>query len=193
VALLGERLRRVGANPDACARVQTATALAALLDAIDGAAQDGVVGALARAAIATSEQTMGAQFRKAAPLLQCLEQNERWELFDGVARLTGERSAAGQALVARVREALEHDELATALAPVVEAAGRDAVRLLTATPPPPPPPPVGIRVVEQSEREGLSGAEASRLLGELRDKVAASRTRRLSLQWRITEQEEPGS
>jgi len=186
-ALLADRLHQLGATPDSCARMQTATAVAALLDALDGALQDGVMSVLARATVATSVDTMGTHFAKAQAMRDSLEQNDRWELFDGVARLDGERLAAGRALLGRVRQALEQDELATALAPVLEAAARDAVRLLA--PPPPAPPRPGTRVVEDSQREDLSAADAERVLGEVRSKVAAAPHRRLSLRWRITEEE----
>jgi hypothetical protein len=62
------------------------------------------------------------------------------------------------------------------------------VRLLS---PPTAKPPKG-RLVEESARENLSAAASEGVLAELRSKVSASPHRRLSLRWRITE-EEPGS
>src|SRR5206468_594993 len=91
-----------------------------------------------------------------------------------------------QALLARVRAALEQDELAAALAPALAAAGREGVRLLA---PPPPPPKPGTRVIEEAQRESLCAADAGQVLDELRAKVSAAPNRRLSLQWKITEEQ----
>lgn len=193
VTLLGERLRGLGADPATSPRMRTATAVSALLDALDSAQHDRAVGILANAAIATTAETMGSHYAKAGVLRTALEQVERWEIFDAVAKLGGERADAARALLGSVREALEQDELAIALGPVLEGAARDGVRLLTpAVPPPPEPRPrPGVRVVEEAQREGLAAADAEGVLADLGAKLAASPRRRLWLRWRITE--EPGS
>jgi hypothetical protein len=185
-ALLSERLSRLGADPSA-PRMQTTQALGALLDALESTGSEGAVEILARASLATTADAMGAQLSKSAAIRSALENADRWEAFDGLTRVTDNRAQAAAELLARVRGALEQDELAVALAPVLEQASREAIRLLA-----PPPPKPGERVIEEARRDGLKAVDAEQILGEVRKKLSASPRRRLSLHWRITE-EDPGS
>src|SRR5439155_26493918 len=86
----------------------------------------------------TSDPAMGKSISQAAALVGALT-STAWNLFAAVGRLADERHAAGQAIRARVGEALEADELAAPLASALKGAQDDAVRLLA--PPPDMPPP----------------------------------------------------
>ena len=199
--LVSERLARLGADAQASDRQKTANASLALVEALESGTQDSVISTLAHATIATSAETMATSIAKASDVNAALAQIERWDLFEGIARLSDERATAGQALLQRVREALRSDELAAAIGPALEAAAREAVRLLApptrpqppqGTPPMPPPPPprsTGLRVIETSQQSGLALSEATRVLDEVRSKLSAAPGRRLSLQWEITEEE----
>jgi hypothetical protein len=164
-----------------------------LLDAIHGAADDGVVSAIVGARLGDSPDAMATSIRKAAGVTAAIA-SARYELFEAAAGLTGDRAPAGAAIQQRVREAFEKDELAVALDAALRAAESDAARLLAAVPAPPPSPappaPPGMRVVERSSASGLDASRGKEVLDRLRRRLAEKPSRRLSIEWSIEEPED---
>jgi hypothetical protein len=140
----------------------------------------------------TSLDAMGTSFRKAGAVRAAIEAT-KWELFQGVTALTDERATAAQGLIARLREALIHDEYAIALQSRLTKLEGDAIRLLTPPkpglapppPPPPPPPPTGRKVIGRADEKGVSAQQALVLLAELQDKLATDADLTLDLSWTL--------
>jgi hypothetical protein len=109
--------------------------------------------------------------------------------------LADERREQGRTILDQVVEALQADELTTALAPVLHDAQRQAVRLLA--PPPddrkPPatrtPPRPGWKAVETGERDDLTAEDLRGLLAELERKLGAGVNRRLRITWAVLQEE----
>jgi hypothetical protein len=145
-----------------------------------------VVATLVRFDAPTSDQAVGKALKSASEVHGSLE-STLWDLFEAVAALKDVRAKAAAAIGQRVREALEHDELAMALAPALAAAQRDALKLIKDEPkaPPPPPAPSGFTVVEAGEDDAMTARQAreqtTRLLERLEDEPAL----RLRLQWAL--------
>jgi hypothetical protein len=195
---LSMRLEGFGIQPSSARRSRTASAGLAFLEAIHAAAPDDVVTAIVRAAIETSADAMMTSLGKAPAVGQALDVT-RFELFEGVARLTDARAGRAGEIRRAVVDALERDEHAVALDAALRKAESEAVELLTApttTPPPAPPtaaPPKPsdprVRVVEQSSATGLDREKAKGVLDGLGRKLAEKPDRRLSIDWRIEEPE----
>jgi hypothetical protein len=140
-------LRDVGAT-DAdvgeAPRLKTGRAVRDLLVALDGKEPSQIVARLASTRVETSGTAMGKSIKSVAAVLACLNRT-RWDLFQGVARITGDRESEAKALLRDLLTWLKNDELAIAggLAAKLEEAESRAVELLT--PPKPVPPGPGPR------------------------------------------------
>jgi hypothetical protein len=145
--------------------------------------------ALAKATLETSAAAMGRSLASAQAVGDALGR-VFWEPLQAVGRLQDERRERGLEIVTRVAEALQADELTLALAPVLQEAQQQAVRLLAPErPPPPPPPPPGWKTVEKGEKDGLTAEGVRELLAELERKLAAGKNRRLKITWVVLEEE----
>jgi hypothetical protein len=98
--------------------------------------------ALTQADVASSEQAVGASFKKAADTVDALGR-VKWELLEAVLKLDDERRVAAQAIWSSVKQAFQADELAIALGPALSDAETRAVRLLADVPKPKTPPKPG--------------------------------------------------
>lgn len=198
---LQERMRCLELVPENTDRVKTAVATLAIVEKLYAAEPASVIGLLAKAEIATSEAAMGECAGKAAELEGNLG-TAGWDIFEAIGKLTDDRKAAAEAILAEVRQALSSDEHVVPLAPALTGAQARAVRLLTkpvepppvappVTPPAKPPvqPPVtpGKRVVNQGAKQDLSTAAAKELLTSLDKQVKAGQTARISVSWVIEE------
>jgi hypothetical protein len=187
-----------------CDRMMTASATLGLLERICAGKED-IVNILSTAEIATTETAMGECFSHAKELAGKLE-NANWELFEAIAQLTDDRQPTAQKIQTDFSHAIIRDEHVTALAPVLQTAQSQAVRLLAkpvktapdtaktpapepATPliPTPPRPPVQERrqPIEQKTQEDLKLEDAQALLASLEKKLQAGQTIRLSISWII--------
>ncbi|TDH61146.1 phage resistance protein [Dankookia rubra] len=186
--------------PTAAARLVTLRSAQTLLaDLAGGGDALATVTALADATLATSEAAVGRCLGSAADLRNALV-TAPWDIIGTAAGLSDQRRAAAEGLRLRVADALEADEHAIALKPVLRDAQTRASRLLAETvqhpptpqpplpppEPPPPPPPPGEEVVEERQTLALEGSDATALLETLRVRVAATPGARLTLGWRLT-------
>lgn len=194
---LNEHMTPVGLTPDTTDRMKTAAATLALVSSLNSAEAGVVVNLLATATVATSEAAMAECVSKAAELEGNLD-TANWDIFDAVGKLTDERQAAGQEILAEVRQALESDEHVVGLAAAFKGAQAKAVRLLTKAVDPPrllPPiaPPIrpiekpGRRVVGQGEKQNLTITAAQNALSELDGKLKPGQSVRVNLNWLIEE------
>jgi hypothetical protein len=94
---------------------------------------DAFVNALAQVEVASSEQAMGASFKKAGDVLESLSR-VNWELLEAVLRLADDRKQAAQTIWTDLRQAFRADELAVALGPALTEAQSRAVKLLADVP-----------------------------------------------------------
>lgn len=196
------KIEQVDSHP---ARLRTAEAAARLLRKLQEKAKpEDRVEVLAAIELPSTEQALRRSIDTAKEVIAALEV-VHWEAFSGAWRLA---SAAADGNRDRVREILEEDEIAIALAPALREAERQAIQLLSITKAPAPPSPAGAttaspppasspaqvsppskgwrRVDEGSEE--LSGERITSRLDEL-GRRAARDGRRLQLSWRIEERE----
>lgn len=187
--------------PTAAARLVTLRAAQTLLNDIVGASDAlATILALATADLATSQAAVSKCLGSASEVRDAINL-AMWEVISTAAGLADQRRAAAEGLRARVAEALEADEHAARLQPVLRDAQTRASQLLalTVTPPlrpdpasPPPepprspPPPPGEEVVEERQTLPLNSSEAAQLLEELRGRLMATPDARLTIGWRLT-------
>ncbi len=201
------RLRALGVSVEDAERAKTAAATVGLLSRLQDGQEDAVVGLLASAQVATSEQAMGECLAKAASLRDCLRATN-WDILDAVGKLDDSRKAQGAEILASVRDAMAHDEHVQSIAPRLLELQSRATRLLTqqTAPPPPPPPPnpdvppippvpqpvpkKGRRVVRQEQKENLTMKDTNALLSELSNTLAPNEQIRLNVAWVIEAEEE---
>jgi hypothetical protein len=181
---LRARLLALDLDPAATPRMQTATAVLGLVEAIANAPAEKVAATLARAEVHTSESAMGSSLRRAREVAECLE-SIRWEILEAAWTLTDERAAQGRAIRERVGEVLTADELAIAARPALKAAEDEAVRLITKPVPQPPPvsPPSTIRL--EAEVVGATLEQARQVFHEVEAALQEDVTRRVDLKWKI--------
>jgi len=127
---VGPQLAEAGTTP---ARIRTAQAVKALVDALAQSEGDAFLNALAQGEVASSEQAMGASFKKAGDMLESISR-VNWELLEAVLRLTDDRKQAAQAIWITLRQAFQADELAVALGPALTEAQSRSVKLLADLP-----------------------------------------------------------
>ncbi|MCP4661969.1 MAG: hypothetical protein GY856_41735 [bacterium] len=167
---------------DGGARRETAGAVVALVRGLVEAGDEHRVEALASAAVATSFEAMGKSFKKAEDVGEALDRT-RWELFQAIVELTGEREVAARSLRDQLVKALTFDEYVLALECLARLEG-DAIRLL-APPPPVVPETPGIEVVGEESHRGLGAEDAGALLDELRGRVAGATDVKVDLRWKL--------
>jgi hypothetical protein len=177
-------------------RIKTARAVRKLLIESDGKEPGVLVGIVAQAQVETSGGAMGTSFRSASAVMKCLR-DTKWDLFTAVAKLGGEQKTQAELLLADVRSALAHDELALAggLASKLSDAESRAIKLLTPgiTPPPPPPPPPlekGWKTVRKRAKQRLSQSESLSEVKELVQRLEQNPKLRLSIDWTLEEETE---
>ncbi|MCP4589328.1 MAG: hypothetical protein GY842_01150 [bacterium] len=164
------------------ARLDTAGAVVALVRGLVEAGDEHRIEALASAAVATSFEAMGTSFKKAEDVGEALDRT-RWELFQAIVELTGEREVAARSLRAQLVEALTFDEYALALGSRLARLEGAAIRLLA--PPPVVPETPGIEVVEEESHRELGAEAAGALLDELRGRVAGTPDVKVDLSWKL--------
>jgi hypothetical protein len=200
------RMACLGLTPESTDRMKTAVATQTIVGLVVAAEPANVIGLLARAAVATSEASMGECVGKAAELEGNLE-TAGWEIFEAIGKLDDERKATAAEILAEVQQALAADEHVMPLAPALKGAHARAVRLLTkpvesqpakpgvVTPPlkPPVQPPItpGKRVVEQDTKPNLTLSAAKDLLANLDKRVKTGQAAKISVSWVIEEGDAP--
>lgn len=197
------------AVPTSASRLVTLRSAQTLLADLAGAGDAmAVVVALADADLATSEAAVGKCLGSAAALERGVAA-AAWDIIQSAAGLTDQRRPAAEGLRARIAEALEADEHAVALEPVLRDVQTRASRLLAEAappagpsprpdpepdaPPPPPPPPPGEELVEERQMAALDAAQAGALLDELHARVNRTPGAKLTLGWRLTRRQGGGS
>jgi hypothetical protein len=147
------------------------------------------VEALAAATLQTSEAAVARLLASLADLCGAIS-DVSWDIIEAASGLTDHRRAAAQGLRNKLAEALEADEHAVALKPVLRDVESRATRLLAETRPetPPPQPPLlpDEEVVEERPGIVLNAAEATQTLERLRERVAADPSSKLTISWRLT-------
>ncbi len=196
--------------PVAGARLETARAGAALLKAIANAREDGVAQALALASVPGSGDSLSRSIRTAAQVVAAL-QSTKWQLLEACRSLPDARGEAGRSLIGRVAEALQKDELAQAIGPILSQAEDEAVKLLAPpvvtkpTPPVPPPappepavpptPPVQPpttppdpteKVVHAGSRGDLTGRDFRKVADDIQKRLDETKDGKLKITWEIT-------
>jgi len=172
---LDSHLDRLGVDKS-CHRYQNATLALTLLKQLQGLEGVALVDSLAAVTPVTSLQALGKSIRSANRVSNALADNN-WDLLQTV---WDGSDPAGAQVRARVTQALQADELVTALADVLRQAQKEATGIITRrTPPvnppvnppenPPvnPPPPRGKQVLKFGAHKGLGAHEAQRLLDEI--------------------------
>ncbi|MFI5456744.1 MAG: hypothetical protein ACHRXM_14960 [Isosphaerales bacterium] len=183
-----DRLEKLGLGVSGSARLSTATATLRLIEGIHLSSDDGVVGVLARAEVATSESAMGECLNQAGTLAGVLDATG-WELFETIARLSDDRKPAADAIRSLVAETLRSDEQAKPLGAALKEAQSKALKLLTS--PQPPPPKLGRKLVDQGSEVFLGVSQAKEKLNQL-DKLAVNgRHISITINWRIEEDTKP--
>jgi hypothetical protein len=139
--LLNDALDRFNIDKN-CDRFQTATATVNAIERIqanlntnksENNKSEDIVNILADIAIATSNTAMKDCFKQMQSLANILERT-KWEIIDGVQKLTDERSIEVNTLLAELIHALSGDEHAIALAPILKESEAKATRILTTQP-----------------------------------------------------------
>lgn len=120
---------RLGANGTNAARLKTAEATLALIEAVRNAENSEVVDVLATAQLVTSIDAMGRSRGQAKDLESRLDQTD-WGIFDGIRELSPPHDVQAKQIAGEVDEALNSDEYNIELAPVLKAAQASAVNLL---------------------------------------------------------------
>lgn len=134
------QLAEPGSTPQ---RVRTAQAAQTLVNALGQADGEAFLTALIQADVASSEQAVGASFKKAGDVVDSLGR-VKWEILEAVLKLDDERQTAAQAIWTSAKQAFQADELAIALGPALSDAESRAVRLLADMPKPKPKPKPGV-------------------------------------------------
>jgi hypothetical protein len=185
--------RDFGLDPAQTRRGRTAIAVQKLLERITAAEPEAVIDVFATMPGETSDPAMGRSVSQASALVGALT-STAWNLFDAVGRLGDERHVAGQAIRARVTEALDADELAAPLAVALKSAQEDAVRLLAPPPTardtaPPDVRPRGERWREIQSKGPLAATEAITTLRDYLESLNAQLRDRVRVSWRVEDKD----
>lgn len=121
-------------------RLKTAREALSLLQALEGAGGNRLIGKLATFDFTAKPGALSVSLAHAAKLGEALKGAD-WELLDGIKELGDERKAAADQIWQELAEALSSDEYVVALMPKISELRQRAVKLLTKVVPPPPPPP----------------------------------------------------
>ena len=186
-----ERLGVPEAEVGAAPRWRTARAVEGLLSGLAGKEGTPALLQLVHAPLDTSAAAMSKGLAKAAEVRQALG-SILWDLFDSSEHVEGERREKLQPVLKSLVEALKADEFVIALGPHLEAATRQAIRILQGDPPPPPPPPGKKywKAIKSGRAEIDPGAwegEVAKLASLLND---GDGRHRLTLTWKLEREEE---
>jgi hypothetical protein len=176
-------------------RLKTAHAAQQLIEAVLNARGGRLVEAMAGVTLGASEEAVGRSVKKAPALLTTLE-GIKWDLLEGVRRLTDYRSERGKAIWTAVKDAFERDEYAVALGPALQEAESSAVRLLTEPPPSPPEPPgpkpkddgepePGYTIILQGRGDGMNEKAMNKAVEEIREAMKSDKAARVKLTWEV--------
>jgi len=195
-------------------RQRTAECAMALVSTLANAEDNELVSLLANTALDTSAAAVARTLGNVAALKQTLEQ-ANWGLFDALHEIKDARQEQAEPVLAKLAEALRNDEhvlglkdaLATLQAQGFKALATQAEPATTRSPSssnPPPQPPYTDRptstdvtpnsrtrivTLEEQSQSDLGVVEASRLLDELKAKLASAQGTELSLTWRLQRRE----
>jgi hypothetical protein len=172
--------------PDSPARLATATAVVALVEAIASTREGGVIEALAQAEIKTSADAMASSLRKAKDLEEAMSpEATRWELFKGLRGITDNRADAARKILNEVAQTLTTDEYAVGLKGSLAEKERAAISLLT----------VAVKYednedkksqqIERVERKGLDLVASRREFKEIEGRLDTDKSLRLDLTWAL--------
>jgi hypothetical protein len=172
-------------------RGRTANSLQRLLERITAAEPEAVIEVFATMPGDTSDPAMGRSVSQSSAVVGALT-STAWNLFEAVERLGDDRHVAGQAIRARVADALEADELAAPLAVALKGAQEDAVRLLA--PPAPDMPTTGVHPRGERWREihaksQLASAQAIATLREYLESLNTTQRDRVRVSWRVEDKD----
>jgi hypothetical protein len=144
IPLLSDLCQRVGATPNS-ARIKTARATKALVDALCAADGVPVIEILARATLETSASAMGTSLKSCLSLGEKLRQNN-WQLLEAIRRLTGQWKIEADVIWSGLQDTTQKDEYVVPLETYLKAAESKAITLLervsAAQPTPPSNPPL---------------------------------------------------
>jgi hypothetical protein len=129
------RLASLSIPSESSVRLKSAQAGLAILEAMRAAPEHERIGALANAKLDEQGVGVGTSLKQATPVVRALRETP-WVMVDSVGKLQDQRRPAGEVLLKRTRELLQHDELALPLAENLRRIVGDAAKLLADTPPP---------------------------------------------------------
>ena len=119
------------ATPQWPVRLQSAQATLDLCQQLAGCSQEETLEELVRARVCSSETAMGSCVSQAGEWAAVLRTTS-WDLIEAAGKLSDARQEAGQRLLQQVRQALSLDNQAMDLAPTLQMAQKEALKLLTA-------------------------------------------------------------
>jgi hypothetical protein len=202
---LKERLSRLGIDPEASSRFQTASATANLLEKLHACDMSQVVDTLANCPIATSEAAMG-QCQSMSTSLSASIATTDWEILEAIGKINDHRKATVEVIRSTVTEALIADEHVHSLLPALRESHGKAVRLLTQevptaktggdhvgsnqepTPIPSVTKPVSRkRVIVSESRSGLSISSLKKIIAELEASHGSDRVIKFNASWIVEE------
>jgi hypothetical protein len=148
------RLTNLNVPPETSARLKSAQAGLAILEALRSATEHERISVLANAKLEEQGVGVGTSLKQASAVVRALRE-AHWFVVDSAGKLQDQRRVAGEALTKRARELLQHDELAQPLSTTLRRIIEDAAKLLADTPPPvstgspvaPAPSPLAVPVV----------------------------------------------
>jgi hypothetical protein len=177
-------------------RFNTAHAAQQLITAILQAQDGRLVEAMAGVKLGASDEAIEKNVRKAPAIVAALA-SVKWELLEGLRKLTDNRRERVEAIWASINDAFQKDEYAVALAPVLQEAENNAVRLLTDIPKPPGPPPPqlptggdeepppGYTVIAKGGSDSLTEKGLDKQMDEIRRALQSDKTARARLTWEV--------
>jgi hypothetical protein len=178
-------------------RFKTAQATQLLLDAILRAKEGHLIEAMAGVQLASSEEAIEKNVKKAPMLLKALA-DVKWELLESVRKLTDHRLAAVEAIWASIKDAFQKDEYVIPLAPALQEAERNAVRLLTEIPKsltpqvqPEPSPEAKHKgaathkIIAQGMQDELTASGLDKVFDEIRQALQSEKATCVKISWEV--------
>jgi hypothetical protein len=182
-----------GISQDDSARLRSAVAVLTLLGGLVAESDPKRrVEYLATASLPEPLDALGTSRCKAPDVRSGIEAT-KWELFAAVAGIGDERKSAADDLVARLAEALRHDEFALALKPRLAVLEGKAIALLAPGKQVPKTgpgagkvqPEDGAAVIGSGDDRGLSGAGAKDVVAALLERLSSEPDLKLDLAWTL--------
>ena len=183
-----ERVAEVVGVPSEAPRRANARAAQTLLDGITAASDDvAVVRFLAAADIPTTPEALATSIARAGQVAAAVDRTNL-DLLRHAFGLGGEWAGEAGVLRSRLADAVQADQLATDLVPVLVSVTNDATGLMARAAkkprqdPPPPPPPPGPELADSGTEMFTTDEEAREFLARLQ---AAGRIRSLEISWEL--------